>query len=309
MNSAASHDTGIDAVTGAFRYSGAVIARQLLDRGRRVRTLTGHPQRRPPRSDIEVAPLDFEDPAGLVTSLSGVTTLYNTYWVRFARGKVDHTVAQQNSRTLFEAARRAQVQRVVHISILHASADSPYPYFRGKAHAEQALTDTGLPYAILRPSLLFDERGALVNNIAWMLRRLPVFGVGAGGRYRVRPIHVGDLAKLAIEGASWPESRVVDAVGPERPMLVEMVQQIRAAVGSRAKIVAVPGAALLGLSKVLGAILRDVVLTPEEYRTMEMGLADCDSPATGEVRLSEWLIDHGDALGARYSNAVDTYFR
>ncbi len=301
-------DSGLDAVTGAFSYSGAAIARQLIAAGRRVCTLTGHPERSSDQSGIDVRPLDFDDPAGLVESLAGATTLYNTYWVRFAHGGIDHTLAVENSRTLFQAAKRAGVRKIVHVSILHPCAASPYPYFRGKALVERALAETGLGYASLRPSVLFDERGVLLNNIAWLLRRLPVFGIGGRGDYRLRPTHVDDLARLAVEAAQWPEDRVVDAVGPERPTLLELVRQIRAAVGSRSRIVRVPAPLLLGASKVIGAAVRDVLLTADEYRSMAEGLADSDAPATGTVRLSEWLADHGDALGIRYSNELALHF-
>jgi uncharacterized protein YbjT (DUF2867 family) len=301
-------DTGTDVVTGAFSYSGAVIARHLLQAGRRVCTLTGHPDRAGQQSGIEVRPLDFDDPAALATSLAGATNLYNTYWARFAWGNVDHSLAVENCRTLFQAARRAGVRKVVHVSILHPSSASPYPYFRGKALVERALAESGLAYAVLRPSVLFDERGVLLNNIAWMLRRLPVFAVGGNGRYRVRPVHVEDLATLALEAAGWPDDRTVDAVGPERPTFLELVELLRSAVGSRARIVRVPGPALLAMSKVLGAALHDVVLTPEEYRSMAEGLADSDAPSTGVVRLSEWAMEHGSTLGRDYMNELDLHF-
>ncbi|HUC15166.1 MAG TPA: NAD(P)H-binding protein, partial [Acidimicrobiales bacterium] len=254
------HDTGLDVVTGAFSYSGAVIARHLLQAGRRARTLTGHPERAGQQSRIEVRPLDFDDPAALAASLAGATTLYNTYWARFAWGSVDHALAVENCRSLFQAARRAGVRKVVHVSILHPSSASPYPYFRGKALVERALAESGLAYAILRPSVLFDERGVLLNNIAWLLRRLPVFAVGGSGQYRVRPVHVEDLATLALEAAGWPEDRTVDAVGPERPTFLELVELLRSAVGSRARIVRAPAPAVLAMSKVLGAALHDVLL-------------------------------------------------
>jgi len=302
-------DTGLDVVTGAFSYSGRAIARHLQTRGRRVRTLTGHPQRGRDQRDVEVCPLDFDDPSALAASLEGATTLYNTYWVRFARGGVDHSLAVENSRTLFHAARRARVRKIVHVSILHPSAASPYPYFRGKALVERALAESGIAYAVLRPSVLFDDDGVLLNNIAWLLRRLPVFAVGGRGTYRVRPVHVDDLARLALEAAAWPEDRVVDAVGPQRPTFVDLVGQIRTAVGSRARVVRVPAPVLLGMSSVLGAVLRDVVLTTEEYRSMAEGLADSDAPATGTVELSAWIAEHGATLGTRYANELDRHFR
>jgi uncharacterized protein YbjT (DUF2867 family) len=301
-------DSGIDVVTGAFSYSGAVIAKHLLQAGRRVRTLTGHPERAGEQNDIEVHPLNFDDPTALATSLAGATTLYNTYWARFAWGTVGHALAVENCRTLFQAARRAGVRKVVHVSILHPSSSSPYPYFRGKALVERALTESGLAYAVLRPSVLFDERGVLINNIAWLLRRLPIFAVGGSGAYRVRPVHVDDLATLALEASGWAEDRTVDAVGPERPTFLELVELLRAAVGSRARIVRVPVPALLAMSKVLGAALHDVLLTPDEYRSMADGLADSDAPSSGVVRLSEWAKEHRDTLGRDYMNELDLHF-
>jgi len=304
-----SDDTGLDVVTGAFSYSGQAIASRLVQGGRRVRTLTGHPDRGRDQSKIEVRPLVFDDPTGLAASLAGATTLYNTYWVRFANGRIDHAVAVENSRTLFQAALRAGIHKVVHVSILHPSPASPYPYFRGKALVEQALAETGLRHAVLRPSVLFDERGVLLNNVAWLLRRLPVFGIGGDGKYRVRPIHVDDLAELAVEATTWPDDRTVDAVGPERPTFFDLVSQIRGAVRSRARIVKVPGQVLLAMSKALGVVLHDVLLTGDEYRSMAEGLADSDAPATGQVRLSTWLVEHGDVLGTHYANEMDLHFR
>lgn len=302
-------ETGLDAVTGAFSYSGQAIARRLLDTGRRVRTLTAHPERGGDQSEIEVRGLDFDDPAKLVAALEGVTTLYNTYWVRFAHDRVDHALAVENSRTLFRAARRAGVHKVVHVSILHPSTTSPYPYFQGKALVERSLAESGVPFAVLRPSVLFDERGVLLNNIAWLLRRLPLFAVGGAGGYRIRPIHLRDLATLALDAASWQTDRVVDAVGPDRPTFVELVEQIRAAVGSHAPILRVPAPALLLASRVLGMALHDVLLTADEYGSMAAGLADSDAPSTGSVALSTWLDQHGRDLGVRYANELDLHFR
>lgn len=302
-------DSHLDAVTGAFSYSGRAIAQRLLSSGRKVRTLTGHPMRKGNDSDIEAYSLDFDNPASLVRSLEGVTTLYNTYWVRFAHGSMDHALAIENSRTLFRAAQRAGVQKIVHVSILNPCATSPYPYFQGKALVERALAESGIPYAILRPSVLFDEHGVLLNNIAWLLRRLPVFAVGGNGHYRIRPIHVEDLAALAVQASTWSEDRIVDAVGPERPTLVELVQEIREAVASNARVIRVPSPILIVMAEALGIALHDVLLTPDEYKSMADGLADSEAPSSGSIALSSWLAEHGSSLGTRYANELNLHFR
>ena len=291
-----------DVVTGAFGYSGAAIARELQAAGRRVRTLTGHPERALAGTGIEVRPLDFADPAALTESLRGARTLYNTYWVRFPHGTVDHPVAVARSRVLFQAAAAAGVSRIVHVSITNPSPDSPYPYFRGKAAVELALRDLGISHAVLRPAILFGGDGVLINNIAWLLRRLPVFAVGGTGEYRIRPIHVDDLARLAVRAGSSAATEVIDAVGPERPAFLALVQAIRVAVGSRSRVVRVPGALIPPAARMLGLVLRDTLLTAEEYQGMADGLADTDGPATGETSLSRWITDHGDTLGRVYAN-------
>jgi uncharacterized protein YbjT (DUF2867 family) len=301
-------DTGLDVVTGAFSYSGASLARALLQAGRRVRTLTGHAGRAAAGTAVEVCPLDFDDHLGLVASLSGVTTLYNTYWVRFGHRSVDHELAVANSRTMFHAAKRAGVQRIVHVSITHPSSSSPLPYFRGKALVERALAESDVSYAIVRPAILFGGDGVLLNNIAWLLRRLPVFAIGGRGDYRIRGIHVDDLAHLCLRKAVEEHDSVTDAVGPERPTFTELVGAIRNAVESHARLIHVPGATVPLFARALGLALHDVLLTADEYRAMAAGLADTDGPATGSTALSAWLAEHGESLGVRYANELERHF-
>jgi NADH dehydrogenase len=197
----------------------------------------------------------------------------------------------------------------VHVSITHADAASPYPYFRGKAEVERDLTATGIPYAIVRPAILFGGNGVLLNNIAWLLRHLPVFAIGGDGSYRIRPIHVDDLARLMTELGGRDASITVDAVGPQSLTFREMVLAIRAATGSRAVIVPAPGWLLPPVAQALGVVLRDRLLTGEEYRAMADGLADSGEPPTGQVKLTDWIADNGDTLGRRYANEIDRHYR
>jgi NADH dehydrogenase len=297
--------TDVDVVTGAFSYSGRSIAAELTRAGRSVRTLTAHPQRAPKDSPIDVWPLDFSDPR----ALESATTLYNTYWVRFAHGRTDHAAAVANSRLLFDTARRAGVERIVHVSITNPSLDADDPYFRGKAEVEQALADCGVSYAVVRPAILFGADGVLLNNVAWLLRRLPLFAVGGDGKYRIRPVHVDDLARLCVRLGAEREDVVMNAVGPDRPTFLELTRALRAAVGSHALIVRVPGRLIPALSWVLGRVLRDVLLTPDEYRSMAAGRADVDGQATCPTSVLDWIAANGDVLGRTYANELTRHFR
>jgi nucleoside-diphosphate-sugar epimerase len=302
--------TQLDVVTGAFSYSGAAIAGRLLSEGHRVRTLTGHPDRAPADSRIDVAPLQFTDQAALARAMTGAHTLYNTYWVRFAHDQVTHESAVANSRVLFSAAAAAGVQRIVHVSITNPSPAATDSYFRGKWQVEQALADSGVPsHAIVRPGILFGRGGVLLNNIAWLLRRVPVFAIGGRGEYRLRPIHVDDLAALCTGLGARDDTVVVDAVGPESVTFRRLVEEIKVAVHSRAVVIPVPGAVIPALAAALGVVLRDTLLTAGEYRSMAAGLADSPGPATGTIAVSEWVREHGDELGKRYASELNLHFR
>jgi NADH dehydrogenase len=174
------------AVTGAFSYSGKYITRRLLARGEHVITLTGHPNRSDPfEGRVKAFPLDFRDEGGLMNSLRGVDTFFNTYWVRFDKNENTQPAAVENTRRLVRAAAQAGVRRIVHISITNPSADSPLPYFWGKAANEEAVIKSGMAYAILRPTVLFGKEDILINNIAWLLRRFPFFALPGNGSYRL----------------------------------------------------------------------------------------------------------------------------
>jgi len=214
-------------VTGAFGYSGKYIATRLLDAGQRVRTLTNSIHRDNPfGARVEVYPFNFDDPDQLTETLRGATVLYNTYWVRFNHRLFKHADAVANTLKLFDAAKRAGVERIVHTSITNPSQDSPLEYFSGKARLERALIESGMSYAILRPTVIFGKEDVLINNIAWTLRRLPVFGVFGNGNYRMQPIYVEDFAKLAVEQGASRENQIIDAIGPETFSYRELVRTI-----------------------------------------------------------------------------------
>jgi uncharacterized protein YbjT (DUF2867 family) len=303
--------TEADLVTGAFSYSGSRIAELLIESGREVRTLTHHPDREHPlRGRVQASPYRFDDPLALARSLQGVTTLYNTYWVRFERGSATFANAVANSRALFEAARRAGVARIVHLSIANPSIDSPLPYYRGKALVEQALAAANVPYSIVRPTWIFGDGGdILANNIAWILRHMPVFVMPGDGRYPVQPVHVRDLAHICLRAAHDRPDVTIDAAGPDTMPYEQLVRAIRHAVGTRTPILHAPPAAMAALARALGLLVRDVVLTADEIRGLTAGLLASHQPALGHISFVEWLNENGPTLGRAYANELDRHFR
>ncbi len=292
-------------VTGAFGYSGKYITSRLLAAGHRVRTLTNSPRRANPFGrQVEAFPFCFSRPDVLAETLRGACVLYNTYWVRFNHRGLTQAEAVWNTFKLFDAAKKAGVERVVHVSITNPSEESPLEYFSGKARLERALRESGLSYASLRPTVLFGKEDILVNNIAWALRHLPVFGVFGDGEYRLQPIYVDDLARLAVEQGQSKEDRVVDAVGPETFTYRALVRTIGRSIGVERPIISLPPRLGYLAGWAIGDVMGDVTITWPEVEGLMAGLLYTSSPPAGETRLTDWMQAHRDTLGRRYASEL-----
>lgn len=298
-------DPSIHAVTGAFGYSGKYIAHRLLAAGHRVITLTNSTDRANNFGGrLPVYPFHFDRPDELAASLAGVGTLYNTYWVRFNHKLFRHADAVRNTLILFEAAQRAGVRRIVHVSITNPSQDSPLEYFSGKARLERALLESGLSYAILRPTVLFGKEDILINNIAWLLRHLPLFGVFGDGSYRLQPVYVDDLAALAVAQGAAGENVILNAIGPETFTYRQLVETIARLIGARRPVIGVPPGVGYWAGRLVGGLMGDVTITREEIDGLMADLLYVETPPTGTTKLSDWIAAHADTLGRRYTSEL-----
>ncbi|HEX6349376.1 MAG TPA: NAD-dependent epimerase/dehydratase family protein [Candidatus Dormibacteraeota bacterium] len=280
------------AVTGPFSYTGKYIARALERRGLEVRGL------------VRGRELQFQDPAQLARNLDGAEVLYNTYWIRFERGGSTFEQAVANTGVLARAAAAAGVRRLVHISVSNPSHNSPFAYFRGKAAAEEAIAAAGIPYSVVRPTLVFGREDVLVNNMAWLLRRLPAFPVFGDGSYRVQPVWVADVADLAVAEGAQSGDRVIDAAGPVNQSFLEFLVELRRAVASRARLVKMPPGVALALSRPLALALRDVPITREEIGALMASLLVSHAKALAPTSFAEWLEAERPALGSMYTSEL-----
>ena len=299
----------LDAVTGAFSYTGRFVAPRLLAQGRSVRTLTNHADPQSPlAAKIDVFPLDFEQPGRLVAALRGVDTLYNTYWVRSNHGAASFEAAVRNTGVLIDAAREAGVRRLVHVSIANPDK-SDLPYYRGKAQLEQRVRDSGLSYAIIRPTLLFGHGDVLINNISWFIRHLPVFGIPGDGQYRLQPVFVEDYADRIVSAGATTESLTVDVAGPEIFTFEGLVRMLRDAMARRIVLMRVPPTVALAGAMLVGVAVRDMALTGAEVRGLMAELLISHQPSTCPTRLSDWARQHQEELGIRWSSELGRHYR
>ena len=304
----------LDAVTGAFSFTGRFIARRLVEQGRRVRTLTNHPDR-PGAHEvakdavIDIVPLQFTDRPALVESLRGVDVLYNTYWVRFRHAGIGFGDAVANTRILIGAAAQAGVRKVVHISVSNPSPDSHLDYFVGKARAEAIVGESRISWAIVRPTLIYGPGDILINNIAWLLRRMPFFGVPGLGTYRLQPVAGEDVAEIATWAAGQTDNVTVDAAGPDILSYVELVEAVAIAVKRRPRFVYVPLGLTLLAGDVVGRIMHDVLVNRQELQGLMDELLVSNEKPRGTRRLDNWLLASSETLGKEYASELGRHFK
>ncbi|MBV6450915.1 MAG: hypothetical protein MHPDNHAH_01642 [Anaerolineales bacterium] len=298
------------AVTGAFSYTGKYVTKRLLARGEEVVTLTNHPNRPNPfNGQVKAFPLDFDE-AGMTKSLQGTDVLVNTYWVRFDKDSNTQPRAVENTRKLVNAAKAAGVKRIAHVSIANPSADSHLPYYWGKAANEKAVIESGLSYAIIRPTVLVGGgEDILINNIAYLLRRFPFFLLPGDGSYGIQPVHVEDVADLLVDGVYSGENYTVDAVGPEAYTFKELVKLVGETIGARRPLISTPPRLALLAAQFLSLFVSDVILTPEEVDGLMANLLVSKEPARCKTKFSVWLEENKNSIGTKYASEIAKHYQ
>ncbi len=293
-------------ITGAFSYTGSAVARQLVERGWTVHTLTN--RARPPGTEhITTAPFRFEE-SHLRKELADADAFINTYWIRLPWKGQTFETAVERSKMLFQVAKEVNVPRVVHVSVSNAADGRNLGYYRGKADVEEALRESGLSYGIVRPTLIVGPSDVLTNNIAWFLRHFPFFPIPGGGDYRLQPVTLEDTARIILDAVEKSTNVEMDAAGKAVMTFREYVRLLARACGVRRPVFGAPAWIAFAALRVMDFILGDITLTKEELLGLEQELLlSHESPRGGES-VEEWLMANGESLGKDYINDIHRHF-
>ena len=253
-------------VTGAGGFVGSYLLKRLSAAGHPVRALVRS------RSDFErirsasvaACRLDLTDPISLHAALDGVEQVVHLAGTfrELGRGTFD-VIHQNGTRRLLEAAKGANVKHVIYISTLGAAPDRIYPYVRSKWLAEGEVRGSGLPFTILRPSLLFGEGDRFLTPLTRLLRKSPYAFIPGYERLRCQPLWVGDLVTCLMRTV---ESRVgkgevIPLAGPEQITYEGVIDLLQKRLESNRPKLRLPVSLAASLTLLLERMLRVPPLT------------------------------------------------
>ncbi len=233
-------------VFGGSGFLGQDVIRALLARGHTVRLVARHPQR--PRFDrdqekrLQRRAADIRDPRAVRDAVAGSRVVINAVSLYTQRGDLTfEAIHVRAAAGLAAAAREAGVARLLQVSGIGATLNSPSPYIRARARGEAAVLDAFPDAVIVRPASLFGAGDALIRSLA-MLSRAPVIPLFGRGLTRLQPVWVEDvagaLARLADHAA--PAARVYELGGAETLRYRALVAAVCRHLGRRRVRVAVP---------------------------------------------------------------------
>lgn len=206
-------------VVGASGFLGRHIAEQLIRDGHHVSGTARHIDNPALNPDVQwhAASMQHTTQAQWLALLQDHDTVVNAVGILRERpGQTFADVHIDGPRRLFNAAKMAGINRIVHVSALGAAEDADSAYHRSKFSGEQALHDSGVSWAVLRPSLVYG-RGGDSTEMFRKLARLPVIPLIWGGRQQVQPLLVTELAELVsiLIKTDAPSQLTLAAVGPQ----------------------------------------------------------------------------------------------
>lgn len=189
-------------VTGASGYVGRRLVPALIEAGYTVRALVRDPARARLPASVEAVKGDVTDPTALAASFRGVSTVVNLAAVtadrKPPRGGYD-TVNADGPAHVADAAKEVAVERIVQIGGIDTSTGTPGPYLAGRRRGEQAIVDSGIPWAILQPSIMFGgPDAAFVHAMAGLVKRAPVVPVPGDGKLLLQLVWVEDVVRCLV---------------------------------------------------------------------------------------------------------------
>ena len=228
-------------VTGGTGFVGTHLVNALLRRGHSVAVLARRPDDARNRFNrpVERVRGDVLYPPSLVSAFAGRDAVIHLVGIIHEKGELTFDrIHREGTENVVAAARDANVRRLLHMSAMGTSDDSPSEYGRSKAAGERAVRESGLDWTLFRPSIVFGPGDGFVSLLAPIVRHNPIFiPVIGSGETRFQPVSVYDVARVFADALEKPEAvgRSFEVGGPDVLTLNEIYREIATVLGKRNK--------------------------------------------------------------------------
>jgi len=245
-------------VFGGTGFLGRRIVRQLRRREFFLRVASRHPERGQQifgTDDPHVPSVkaDIRDEQSVADAMAGAFAVVNAVSLYVERGEETfHSLHVESARRVAAQAQRAGVRHLVHVSGIGSDPRSPSLYIRTRGEGELAVRGAFANAIVVRPAVMFGPDDAFLTTILRLLRRLPVYPLFGGGRTRLQPAHVEDVAEAIASALQRAQTSptTFECAGPRVYSYEELLRLVAREAGLKRLLVPVPFAAWLGLASI-----------------------------------------------------------
>jgi uncharacterized protein YbjT (DUF2867 family) len=256
-------------VVGGTGFVGSHLIQRLRKNGVPVRAVVRSPRKAQALKDlgVEVVAGDIADKASLEAAAAGVARIIHLVGIiQEAPGVTFRGVHVEGTRNLIEAAKKAGVRHFFYQSALGTRPGAKSEYHKTKWEAEELVRASGIPFTILRPSLIFGPGDQFTLRLSEMLKISPVMPVIGPGRSKIQPIYIDDvvtcIAKAVASDAFLNE--IYEIGGPEQLTYEEVTATIAGAMGIKRPVVHVPLLFMKPMARLLETVLPKPPVTTDQ---------------------------------------------
>ena len=258
------------AVTGGTGFVGIHVVRALAAGGHDVVVIARGTRRPQVRDNVTFIRADITESAGLTDAFAGCDTVVHLPAVIREKGRQTFDrVNRVGSENVAAAASRAGVGHLVHQSANGADPDPAYPYLATKWAGEQATIGSGVPYTVLRPSLIFGAGDGFFTLIAKLIRFNPVVPIPGDGSALFQPIAIDDVVRCMLVALEHGASNAVHPIGgPEHLTYEDIVLTVKRAIGVHRFTAHVPVPMMMPLAFAMQTVLPKPPVTVDQLRML-----------------------------------------
>jgi uncharacterized protein YbjT (DUF2867 family) len=286
-------------VFGGTGFLGRRIVRHLRDRGFPVRIASRHPDRGhrlfgPDDPQLQSVEANIHDERSVADALGGSYGVVNAVSLYVEHGQETiHSVHVESAQRVAAQARRAGVERFVHISGIGADAASQSRYIRKRGEGELVVRAAFLGAIFVRPAVMFGPDDAFLTTIIKLLRQLPVYPMFGRGLTRLQPAYVEDVAEAigrTMQRAETP-SPVFEFGGPRVYSYEEILREVAHQAGVAPHLIPIPFAVWLALAWA-SEMLPSQPLTRNQVELMQIDtVSSPEMPGFSELEISPRSVE------------------